>query len=292
MNIERLAERIRLIANEVAALAPEHDVSSQLGRLETLQAELAKEIESFKTSTALPMRHLTALTEMLERSKVSDPPASRELPSAPPRADGEKLEGYNIPKEAMETAKKWASYYVKDDGDSEYCVRAVLSIVLPYFVPKERTLRDDAAAPIAHPETDADFRLRIYAAGDPEATRDGAAHLCGSDLDWIGLKYGLKRRGLSSDTEESASTPVPVSEMHLHFHPPVGSVLNAVGNIVQIEPQEPGRTRPMLDPGTLPKTGEFADVRVEVIRCSDGNIFFKSDDGTEAYRRYGDIVRP
>ena len=48
----------------------------------------------------------------------------------------------------------------------------------------------------------------------------------------------LKRRGLSSGTEEPASAPVPISEMHVHFHPPVGSVLNAIGNIVQIEPQD------------------------------------------------------
>jgi hypothetical protein len=245
-NHRRALDHVRCVAaSAISGIPPrESEGSKEAGhcaglaadlsnRFETLQAELAREIDRFKSSTALPNHHIFLMTEILKRSKVSDPSASRELPNAPPRADGEKLEGYNIPKEAMETAKKWASYYVKDDGDSEYCVRAVLSIILPYFMPKERTLKDDDAALHMQPETDDDLRGRLL-------TRAIEGHVSGqgwvpgrsilkdiSDntfffargetLDAICSKYGLKRRVLSSDVKIGSDEVAVVMPATIHI---------------------------------------------------------------------------
>jgi hypothetical protein len=165
-----IADQLHDLANRVSDMETATDATQQADhyadlageishRLETLQAELANEISRFKRSTSLPLRHLNELTEMLERSKVSDPPTLQ--------------------------------------------------------------LRDPADAPsafkiAAQPETDVDFRQRLIDHVISPSVQDceDMGWVTGAALDAIGLKYGLKRRGLSSDIkigpDEIAVAPVTI----------------------------------------------------------------------------------
>lgn len=44
-----------------------------------------------------------------------------------------------------------------------------------------------------------------------------------------------------------------------------------------------------IDVTALANAGQCLPVMVEVVRATNGNIFFKSDDGLVAYRRYSDV---
>ena len=43
---------------------------------------------------------------------------------------------------------------------------------------------------------------------------------------------------------------------------------------------------------TNPKPGDLVPVMVEVVSVRNGLVYFRSDDGTTAYRRVGDVSRP
>jgi hypothetical protein len=199
---KKISNQIHDIANEVADMESSltdnaNAVFSLSRRLAALQAELANEISRFKSSTALPSHYIFLLTEMLERSKIADQPA----PHSVYPAHAEKIEGYDIPREAIEAASMLLETYIgRIDGiDFEFAVRIVLRGALPYFVPKERAIAE--APPPALPETDADFRARILP-NVAEQNLNYANMATGDRLDRLGSKYGLKRRGLSSDKDE------------------------------------------------------------------------------------------